>query len=475
MNSASWSRSGVTVMKRMFLAAACLLALLISGCRNANNTVALPEKTSWPVSKTKPPVIAESVQIPNDTPAFVPEPAAQRITLLAVGDLLCLGGQLISAKTGDTYDFGICFDEVRDIISEADVAIANLETLIAEGYPYTAVKSGQSDFSPNPSDYPSDNTLPDPSPDPANPNEGNLFEGSGGSSGFSGFEGFENFTGFASSKTAGVRLLSSNNPRINGPESFLAAVYGAGFDILTTANNHMYDYEADGLIKTLEMIDRYGFLHTGAYTSYQIRKPLVANVYGINIGIAAYTDILNNKPGSNESYMIDRYHEPSIQSDIQAARAAGADFVIVSVHWGKEHTHKPTKKQRQMAEFIAEAGADLILGAHPHCLQPVEIIETGNRSVPVFYSLGNFLSSMPEWMHKDGVMVRIVLEKDPETESVSIAELRYLPTLCIRTETGNYQVLPCLSASQQGPYAAELERSRVRTAKIFGCAVVSSD
>jgi poly-gamma-glutamate synthesis protein (capsule biosynthesis protein) len=231
----------------------------------------------------------------------------------------------------------------------------------------------------------------------------------------------------------------------------------------------MYDYKADGLIKTLSLLDRYGFLHTGSYAACENRQPLVVNVKGILVAVLAYTDVLNNKPNKENAYMINRYDEAAIKEDIAAARSSGADFVIVSMHWGKEHTHKPTKRQRQMAAFIAGAGADLILGAHPHCMQPAELIETDKGNVPVFYSIGNFLSSMPEWIHKDGVMVTIVLEKEPEKGSVSIAELRYIPTLCIKTENGNYTVIPADEVSAAiSPYSSKLRQTRERIIKVLG-------
>jgi poly-gamma-glutamate capsule biosynthesis protein CapA/YwtB (metallophosphatase superfamily) len=451
-------------MKRILLFAYVLLAALLLGCSGAPSEEVLPESTAAPVSTTPFPVSAEPAEALNSGTPGVFEPQPARVTLLAVGDLLCLGGQLRAAKVGNSYDFESCFGEVRNTISSADLAIANLETLIAKGYPFTAMKSGEPNPSPDQtpgSDDPGD--IQDPgSPGIESPSQGSGIFGSA-------FYGSPVFSGLISSKTDAIRFLRSGNPRINGPEAFLAAVRGAGFDLLTASNNHMYDYKADGLIKTLSLLDRYGFSHTGSYALPEDRKPLVVNVKGISVSVLAYTDVLNNKPGKDNAYMVNRYDETAITEDIKAARGAGADFVIVSMHWGKEHTHKPTKRQRQMAAFIAGAGADLILGAHPHCMQPAELIETDKGNVPVFYSIGNFLSSMPEWIHKDGVMVTIVLEKEPEKGSVSIAELRYIPTLCIKTESGNYTVMPADEASAVvSQYSSKLRQARERIIKVLG-------
>ena len=152
----------------------------------------------------------------------------------------------------------------------------------------------------------------------------------------------------------------------------------------------------------------------------------------------AYTDILNNRPGSDYKYMVDTYDEAQIAADIEAARADGADFVIVYMHWGVEHTHQPTHTQENMAEFIANAGADIILGSHSHCTQPFDTIETDRGGVPVLYSLGNFISSMAKTMHNDGVIVHLVLEKKHETNQTSLVSLTYTPTLCTNTDAGRF-------------------------------------
>jgi len=380
---------------------------------------------------------------------------------MVAGDLLCLGAQINTAKKGSSYEFDYCFDEIRGTLSSADLAIGNLETLVAEGHPYTKASSKKDDSGATPA--PSDPGAPDtPPPPPAGgettPNSAKRMSLTGLSTAAPALE----------TETPAASTPSSGNPRINAPESFLTAVLGAGFDVLTTANNHIYDYGADGLIKTMNKLDEYGVPHTGAYAKPEDKKPLIVDVKGIKLGILAYTNVLNNKPNSSNAYMVDRYKEDLVAADIQAAREAGADFIVVCVHWGNEHTHKPTSGQRKMAAFIANAGADIILGAHPHCTQPFESIETDRGAVPVLYSLGNFISSMGQTIHKDGVIVSMVLEKAADTGETKLADLSYIPTLCAESDKGRFVVYPADAASLEGsPIESRLAASRKRTIDVL--------
>ncbi|OQB25406.1 MAG: Capsule biosynthesis protein CapA [Firmicutes bacterium ADurb.Bin182] len=448
-------------MKRILIFAICLFALISCSCREEPALKYRPEIVT--PSPEKPGEITYSPPVKSQSNFEAEKPVlCERVTLLAAGDLLCLGGQLSTAKAGIAYDFDYCFEKVRDEISKADIAIANLETLIADGYPYTAIK-------PSPADPPPE--IEEQQPNAADPIKARAEGGAAGDldcpCSLSG-----TFLLAKPYPKAGAAQPLSSAPRINGPESFLAAAVNAGFDVLTTANNHIYDYQAEGLIKTLEMLDRYNVLHTGAFGEPGERVPLIVKAKGFSVAIFAYTDILNKKPEKDFAYMVNRYDEAAIKADIEQARAAGADFVIVSMHWGIEHTHKPLKSQRNMAKYIAGAGADLIIGAHPHCMQPVELIETDRGSVPVFYSLGNFLSSMPDLIHKDGAMIKIVLEKDSGSGSTKIIEMSYVPTHCFITDEDNFTILPADSASvSQSPYSSRLQKARERITKVLGDAV----
>jgi poly-gamma-glutamate synthesis protein (capsule biosynthesis protein) len=425
-------------MKRLLLVVLCVFFVLGSACQSQSEPVIVlvtpkPSPSPTPI-KTAP---------PEPTPTPEPEPAKASITI--AGDLLCLSAQLSAARSGGEYNFDECFAVIKDKISAADLAIGNLETLVAEGHPYTQPNKDDADDPGT-----GDSTAAAEPAAPADPAAG-------------------------TDPAAAPSPTKRPNPRINAPESFLSALSGCGFDVLTTANNHVYDYRADGLIKTLQKLDEYGFAHTGAYEQETDKAPLVMDVNGINVAVCAYTDIINNRPG--DAFMVDRFDKDLVTADIAAAREAGADYVIVCVHWGVEHTHKPNRSQRKMAAFIAEAGADIILGSHPHCTQPFETVETDRGNVPVLYSLGNFISSMSQTMHKDGVLVNISLEKDLVTQETTLTSLTYTPTFCASSsDAGKYVIYPADSAStSQGDMASTLSKSRERTIEVLTESVATAE
>ena len=417
-------------MKNILFAILCFVTafvlLIVPNTDTGLMAADVPEET--PVVKTTPePTLAPSPSlIPWVEPAPTPDPTPPPTTTLniaAVGDLMCLYGQLTSARKGGEYVFDECFAQVEPILSSADLTIGNFETLVAKSFPYTKANSyAEKTITP------SDGSAP---------------------------------------YTTTVRV--SGNPKLNAPESYLKAVVACGFDVLVTANNHAYDRGSQGIVETMSKLDEYGMYHTGSYALPEDKVPLVVNKNGINIGVVSYTDISNNKPKSSDAYMLDRYNKELLAADIEAVKQAGAEFVMVYIHWGNSNTHKVTSRQRKMAQFIADSGADIIFGSHAHCTQTFDTIETQRGTVPVLYSFGNFLSSMGRTMNKDSVIVNLVLEKNYTDEAVVIKELTYIPTLCRATNEGDYVVLPATPEYiETSPYASSLEKSRQRTINDLG-------
>ena len=450
-------------MKRVLLVMVCFFIFLTTGCQSKPATVVV--STPAPTAVPAPTPTPESIPTPTPDPTPTPVPEPERITIMAVGDLLCLSAQLSSAKSGKTYNFDYCFEEVKNTISSADLAIGNLETLVADGYNYTASSSDNVSPTPTPG---SSSPVPTEQPPAETTEIPDTGDSGSEDSGNTSLTATHSGTANPSALESGAPTASSGNPKINAPESFLTAVLGCGFDVLTNANNHIGDYKADGIIKTLQKLDQHNIPHTGAYAAPEDKKPLIADVKGIKVAVLAYTDVLNNSPGSGNAFMVDRYDEDLVTADIAAAKEAGADFIIVSVHWGTEHTHNPNRTQRKMAEFIANAGADIILGSHPHCTQPFETIQTERGPVSVLYSLGNFISSMGKTMHKDGVIVCMTLEKTADTNVTSLSSLTYIPTLCANSDKGRFVVYPAdLASIANSPIADELQNSRERTIEVL--------
>ena len=239
-----------------------------------------------------------------------------------------------------------------------------------------------------------------------------------------------------------------NTPLCNGPVALLRALRKAGFDMLVTANNHCCDYGVEGIIETKEKLDRYHFANTG--TSYPSDRPDPQNDYcifevkGINIAVLSYTHLINRRAdlSSNElETMVNRYDLERVTRDIANAKAAGAEFVIVYCHWGIENSEEPAEYQIRDSERIAEAGADLIIGSHPHCIQPGRYITTSDsRRVFCIYSMGNFCSSMERDINNDTLILRLALTRDPD--GTVISECSYIPCRVMSYRSHEFVVVP---------------------------------
>jgi poly-gamma-glutamate synthesis protein (capsule biosynthesis protein) len=427
----------------------CLLAAFCACQSPAGATTSAPVST---VENTPDPTLS-----PTPVPTTPPEatPASTRVTVMAVGDLMCLGVQLNAARSGSGYSFDYAFDQVKDILSSADLTIGNFETLISKGNPYTNAALNSS-ASPSASSEPSESPTQ---------------------------------VGVAPGAVTGIAYQPGQNPQrqplligplINGPETYLSAVVDAGFDVLTNGNNHINDYGVSGIQETVAQLNAYGIAHTGAYAHASDKAPLIVEVQGIKIGIVAYADHLNREEGGDRALMdlYDGTDASEIASDIAATRAAGADFVIAYLHWGTENTHDVGDKQRTTAQYLANAGADLILGSHPHCVQGFELLNTDHGTVPVIYSLGNFVSSMPRDINKDGMIFKFALEKNNISGKTTISDLSYIPTYCGNTKAGNYVVMPADEASiaaSKSPYTEALQSSRERTIAVLGSGIATPE
>jgi poly-gamma-glutamate synthesis protein (capsule biosynthesis protein) len=216
----------------------------------------------------------------------------------------------------------------------------------------------------------------------------------------------------------------------------------SGFTVLAVANNHAYDQGAAGLAETLEHLRAAGLVAVGAGpTRTEAEAPKIVQARGLKVAFLGFTALfnanLNGRPG--EPWVCPLDPDRAVAA-VRRARGL-ADAVVVSLHWGVEYSHDPTPRQRELAGRLAEAGADLILGHHPHVLQPVEMIERNGRRTLVAYSLGNFVSNQdrvypsgpaaPEGGDsRDGVALqcRLVRERMPDgQERVTVADPRCEP------------------------------------------------
>lgn len=229
----------------------------------------------------------------------------------------------------------------------------------------------------------------------------------------------------------------SNYPKFGSPTEVGDALAEAGFDVVTCATNHCYDKGLTGLGDTISYwrekhpeITVLG-IHD---TPEQARTVQVVEKNGIRLALLNYTYGINDG-GPADRWRVDTFSSfDQVQADLQRAEEA-ADLTVVFAHWGEEDAFTPDSFEKDWAQFLADNGADVIIGGHPHVLQPLEVVTAADgREVPVFYSLGNFLSHQTEMKNLLGGMASVTFMKDAGGIYVSEYELKPVVTVILRSE-----------------------------------------
>lgn len=226
-------------------------------------------------------------------------------------------------------------------------------------------------------------------------------------------------------------------PRFNVPAAYLKDLKETGFDIVSTANNHSMDTELEGVFSTMEAAKEAGLDYVGSFKDKSDRI-LFKEVKGIKLAFLAYTYGCNGRENlivpreevENLGYLSD---EDQIKKDIGRAKAQGADFVIVYPHWGIEYQSMPNEAQITLGRKMIDWGADLVIGNHPHVVEPVEVYqaEDGRKGL-IAYALGNFISYQNYENSKDirvehSLALEIDLEKDLTSGNKKIADVKLHP------------------------------------------------
>lgn len=313
-------------MKRKIFLLIFALTLMLVSC--ANDAVTVDDTTDL-VSEDVPQtdeittVETDAVTENDTTVALTPK----RISFLAAGDNIIYYGTVRDAQSmavsgGRKYNFKPIYENVADMISDADISFINQETLMCgEGYELTWY------------------------------------------------------------------------PQFNSPQELGHDLHELGFDVICIANNHMLDKGSKGLNRTIEFYDTLPVMMIGGYKNEEDYKNIrVYEQDGIEVAFLAYTEMTNLRPTSGYDTYIPYIENADLQEDVASAREV-ADLVIASVHWGDENKFKPNDYQKEYAQKLADAGVDVILGHHPHVIQPVEWLQgkNGNKTLCV-YSLGNFMA-----------------------------------------------------------------------------------
>lgn len=343
--------NGILIILILLLAAVLgFLVWLLLGLMNREPVQAPTAPTAAAISAPTAAETAETTEatetIPPET-TLPPEPehVVSTATILSTGDLLMHSQLIKDARQSDgSYDFSYIFPYVTEYAAAADFAVANLETTLAGS---------------------------------AKPYQG--------------------------------------NPMFNCPDAIVDAAKDAGFDLLLTANNHSYDSQQPGFERTLNVIREKGLITLGTMLNAEEPKYTVQEINGIRIGMICYTyedslestspPALNYNPMNSNGYdLINcfRHTDPEpfyqeMETRIAEMKEDGAEAIVAYMHWAKkEYILSPNSDETQMAQRLCDLGVDVIIGGHPHVVQPAELLtsrtDPSHRTV-CLYSMGNAVSN----------------------------------------------------------------------------------
>lgn len=351
----------------------CLL-LLLSACGS------VPAGASAAVpppqeAPPEPPAVLEEPAVPEE-----PEPPEPTVAVLAVcGDAMSHMPVTNDAWNGERYDYARIMAAAGPYVEAADYAVVNLETTLSGGPPY------------------------------------------------------------------------SGYPAFNSPDDLAYDLKVLGFDLCLTANNHSLDRGFSGLSRTLDVLDGAGLAHVGTSRTQEERNRgiVTADVGGVSVAFLGYTYGTNGIPiPKKHPYAINVFNtdylttlsKPDwdrLAADLEAARAMETDLIAVMVHWGLEYKLEQNRYQEELANFLFENGADMVLGGHSHVPQPMELrtLPDGRQGF-VCYSLGNFISSQTKPNTDTTAVLTLTLTRDSETGEAQVTDYAYIPMYMLHRAEG---------------------------------------
>ena len=222
-------------------------------------------------------------------------------------------------------------------------------------------------------------------------------------------------------------------PLFRSPDALADALRAAGFDFLSTSNNHSNDGGKAGVIHTIDALQSNHFYQTGTFKNSEERDisyPLIVYKNQFKLAFLNYTYDTNKIP-TRPPTMVNEIDTTLIRKDLLEAVKLQPDLIIVLMHWGLEYQLKESKKQRRLANWLFELGADLIVGSHPHVVQPIKEkkLSRGGKEKKglVSYSLGNFISNQQKPNTDGGLALEVELLKHKQTAETTIGKYQYLP------------------------------------------------
>ena len=243
----------------------------------------------------------------------------------------------------------------------------------------------------------------------------------------------------------------SGYPMFCAHDNYLTALTDAGFDLMLSANNHILDRRDKGLLRTIRTFEDNSVPWLGIYRDAAHRRevlPFIREINGFRVAFLNYTYGTNGIQ-KRTPVEIDYIDRSLIKSDVSAARDAGAELICVCIHWGDEYKLLPNAEQKSLAKFIQGLGVEMIIGSHPHVIQPMLLTDDNLLGQPslVVYSLGNFISAMRTTDTRGGAMVRVKLARDAHGKAyVKGATYRMVFVEPPRNSKDNFKLVPAEAA-----------------------------
>ena len=386
-------------------AAALLLCLLLclSGCGSAAGGVSAAEPAPRPAAAQETPAP------PEDPPAPPPPPPPTVASLTVCGDAMShmpVTNDAWDAAQGK-YDYARIMAGARPYVESADYAVVNLETTLSGGPPY------------------------------------------------------------------------SGYPAFNSPDDMAYGLKELGFDLCLTANNHSLDRGFSGLSRTLDVLDQAGLAHVGTSRTEEeaAENAVLADVGGISVAFLGYTYGTNSIPvPKKHPYAINLFNTDyrttlctpdldRLAADLERVQTMEPDLVAVLIHWGVEYQTRQNRYQEEIADFLFQHGADIVLGGHSHVPQPMELrqLEDGRQGF-VCYSLGNFISSQTKPLTNVTAALTLTLTRDNETGRAQVSGYTYVPLYMLHRDSApRFELLDVCAALDSGQVSAAL-RGRLEEA-----------
>lgn len=238
----------------------------------------------------------------------------------------------------------------------------------------------------------------------------------------------------------GTELGLSTYPLFNSPYEVGDAFIDAGFNLVSLATNHTIDKGEKGVLNSRNYWNQQAdVLAAGSYSSFEERdKVVIKEVNGIKYAFLSYTTYTNGLiVPTGKEYLVNVYDEDLIKEEITRYRDQ-VDLLMVAMHWGTEYMTYPTNEQKEISEYLASLGVDLIIGCHPHVIEPIEYID----DTLVIYSLGNFISSQIGVERLTGLMLSLNIKKEEYHGKTTISFEDIEGTLIYTDRNNGYIVYP---------------------------------